>query len=50
VRLLKSARDVAAASGQTNEFLARLAGLREQHRRRPSLMSMLDKAKLDAHS
>jgi uncharacterized Zn finger protein len=46
VRLLKRARDAAAASGQTAQFEARLLTLREQHRRRPSLISMLDKAKL----
>jgi hypothetical protein len=46
VRLLKRARDAAAGAGQTAEFEARLRTLREQHRRRPSLIAMLDKAKL----
>jgi uncharacterized Zn finger protein len=50
VRLLKRARDAAVRSGQTPEFLTRLGSLREQNRRRPSLISMLDKAKLDASS
>ena len=48
IRLLKRARDAATDSGQTSEFLVRLARLREQHRRRPSLISMLDSAELDA--
>lgn len=46
VRLLKRAGEAAAHTGQTAEFEARLLTLREQHRRRPSLISMLDKAKL----
>jgi hypothetical protein len=46
VRLLKRARDAATAGGELEAFEARLVGLRERHRRRPSLIAMLDKAKL----
>jgi hypothetical protein len=46
VRLLKRARDAAAAGGEVDAFDARLAALRERHSRRPSLITMLDKAKL----
>ena len=46
VRLLKRARDAATAGGEMEAFEARLAALRERHRRRPSLIAMLDKAKL----
>lgn len=46
VRLLKRARDASAAGGEVDAFEARLGALRERHRRRPSLMAMLDKAKL----
>jgi hypothetical protein len=46
VRLLKRARDAAEVVGEVDAFEARLAALRERHRRRPSLMTMLDKAKL----
>jgi uncharacterized Zn finger protein len=46
VRLLKRARDAAKAGDEVDAFEARLAALREQHRRRPSLIAMLDKAKL----
>ncbi len=46
IRLLKRARDAANASDEIDSFEARLAALREQHRRRPSLIAMLDKAKL----
>ncbi len=46
VRLLKRARDAAAAAEEIDAFEARLAALRERHRRRPSLITMLDKAKL----
>jgi hypothetical protein len=46
VRLLKRARDAAAAAGEIDAFQTRVAALRERHRRRPSLMTMLDKAKL----
>ncbi len=47
VRLLKRARDAAGEAGQAAEFDARVLALREQHRRRPALISMLDKAKLN---
>ena len=46
VRLLKRARDAAAAAEEIDAFQTRLAALRERHRRRPSLIAMLDKAKL----
>jgi hypothetical protein len=46
VRLLKRARDAAVAAGEVDAFESRLGALRERHRRRPSLMAMLDKAKL----
>jgi len=46
VRLLKRARDAAAAGGEVDAFEAHLAALRDRHRRRPSLIAMLDKAKL----
>jgi uncharacterized Zn finger protein len=46
VRLLKRARDAAAAAGEIDAFDTRLAALREQHRRRPSLIALLDKANL----
>ena len=46
VRLLKRARDAAAAAGEVGAFQARLAALEERHRRRPSLIAMLSKAKL----
>ncbi|MGH3025250.1 MAG: hypothetical protein ACRDLR_02240, partial [Gaiellaceae bacterium] len=45
IRLLKRARDIASAAGQTPQFDARVLALREQHRRRPALIAMLDKAK-----
>jgi uncharacterized Zn finger protein len=47
VRLLTRAKTAAAAAGQSDDFQARLAALREQHRRRPTLIAMLNKAKLD---
>jgi hypothetical protein len=46
VRLLKRARDAAAAASEVDVFEPRLGALRERHRRRPSLIAMLDKAKL----
>ncbi len=46
IRLLKRARDAAGEAGQAAEFETRVLALREQHRRRPALISMLDKAKL----
>jgi hypothetical protein len=47
VRILKRARSVADAAGRRDDFTAYVSRLREQHRRRPSLIAMLDKAKLD---
>ena len=44
VRMLKSARSVAEAAGTSEAFAANVARLREVHRRRPSLIAMLDKA------
>lgn len=49
IRLLKRARDAAGEAGQTTQFDARVLALREQHRRRPALISMLDKANLRAN-
>ena len=46
VRILRRAGTAAAAAGEDATFHARLAVLREQHRRRPTLITMLDKAKL----
>ncbi len=46
VRLLKRAREAATAGGDVQAFEARLLALRDRHRRRPSLITMLDKAKL----
>jgi len=48
VRILRRARTAASAAGQEAMFQARLGALREQHRRRPTLIAMLNKAKLDA--
>lgn len=47
VRILKRARAVATAAGRDGDFAARISRLREQYRRRPALIAMLDKAKLD---
>jgi uncharacterized Zn finger protein len=47
VPVLKHARRAAEASGQSDWFATRIAELREQHRRRPTLISMLDKAGLN---
>ena len=46
IHLLKRARDAAGEAGRAAEFETRVLALREQHRRRPALISMLDKAKL----
>jgi hypothetical protein len=46
VRLLARAKSAATAAGQDPAFEARLDALREQHRRRPTLIAMLNKAKL----
>ncbi|MGI8430547.1 MAG: hypothetical protein ACR2OB_14875 [Solirubrobacteraceae bacterium] len=48
-RILKRARAAAAAAGHADQFAETLATLREQHRRRPSLIAMLDKAGLTGH-
>jgi uncharacterized Zn finger protein len=44
VRYLKAAKKAATAADALVEFEVRVAGLRETHRRRPSLIAMLDKA------
>jgi len=46
IPVLKHARRAADAAGQTGSFAAQIAGLREHHRRRPTLIAMLDKASL----
>lgn len=46
VRYLKAARRVATAADRTGECAEHLSGLRERNRRRPSFMTMLDKAGL----
>lgn len=46
VRHLKAARRAATAAGLVPDFDEKLASLREQHRRRPTLIAMLDKAGL----
>ena len=46
VRHLKAARRAATAADLSSAFEDRLVALREQHRRRPTLISMLDKAGL----
>ena len=43
VKQLKNARRAAVAAGLAAEHQAYLVGLREKHRRRPTLVSMLDK-------
>lgn len=45
-KILKTARDAADAAGMQAQFRAHLAQLREQYRRRPSLIGILDKAGL----
>jgi hypothetical protein len=44
VRILKRARDAASAAGTPEEFTEVIARLRDVHRRRPTLIAMLDKA------
>ncbi len=44
VRILKRARNAAAGAGQADEFAEAIVRLREKHRRRPTLIAMLDKA------
>ena len=46
VKHLKAARSAATAAGVAADFNVRMASLRKQHRRRPTLIAMLDKAKL----
>jgi uncharacterized Zn finger protein len=46
VPVLKHARRAADAACQGEWFATRIADLREQHRRRPMLIAMLDKAGL----
>lgn len=44
IRYLESAKRAAIAAEATNEFQTRVTELRELHRRRPSLITLLDKA------
>jgi uncharacterized Zn finger protein len=44
VRILKKARSAAETAGMADAFAANVARLRELHRRRPTLIAMLDKA------
>lgn len=46
VRYLKAARRAATAADRRADFDDRLTGLREQHRRRPTLIAMLEKVGL----
>lgn len=46
VQLLKAARRSAAAADRTDEFTDHLVDVRERNRRRPTFMTMLDKAGL----
>ena len=46
VRILKRARDAAKAADDLQSFSQHIATLREQHRRRPTMIAMLDKAGL----
>jgi hypothetical protein len=46
IPVLKNACRAAEAAGESEWFAARLAELREHHRRRPTLIAMLDKAGL----
>ncbi|HZA75561.1 MAG TPA: hypothetical protein VE623_04130 [Acidimicrobiales bacterium] len=46
VRHLKAARRAANSAGLVRDFDEKLASLREQHRRRPTFIAMLDKAGL----
>lgn len=46
VRHLKAARRAATAAGLSNEFTEHLLAIRDENRRRPTLISLLDKAKL----
>lgn len=46
VRILKRGRDAATAAGDSQAFGQHIVKLRAQHRRRPTLIAMLDKADL----
>jgi len=46
VRILKEARTAAEAAGQTDAFAAEIDRLRETHRRRPTFIATLERAKL----
>ncbi len=46
VQILKHARAAAQTAGETDAFAANVARLREVHRRRPTFVATLDKAKL----
>jgi uncharacterized Zn finger protein len=46
IPVLKRARRAADAAGKSEWFATRFADLREHHRRRPTLIAMLDKAGL----
>lgn len=46
VQILKRAREAARAAGQAEAFATTIARLREAHRRRPTFIATLDKAKL----
>lgn len=46
IRVLKRARTAAKAADRTEAFAAHVAALRDHHRRRPTLVAMLDKADL----
>jgi uncharacterized Zn finger protein len=47
VRILKRARSVADGAAHRDDFIAYISRVREQHRRRPTLIAMLGKARLD---
>jgi hypothetical protein len=46
IRVLKRARSAAAAAERMDAFTAHIAALRDRHRRRPTFIAMLDKARL----
>ena len=46
MRILRRATTTAQGAGALTEFIDYITRLREQHRRRPALISMLDKADL----
>jgi uncharacterized Zn finger protein len=46
VAILKKAAQAARAADRQDEFAAHLAALRETHRRRPTFIAVLDKARL----